>query len=95
MAVLGLLLLFAVPPALVVLGILLGAIGAASPGWAVGLALTGATAWILMSLVYTRAIRLFELGLPWALTLPLAGVLYGGMTLDSARRHVQGSRGVW
>ena len=94
-AVLGLLLLFAVPPALVVLGILLGAIGAASPAWAVGLGLTGTTAWILMSLVYTRAIRLFELGLPWALTLPLAGVLYGGMTLDSARRHVQGSRGVW
>ncbi len=94
-AVLGLLLLFAVPPALVVIGIVLGATGVATPAWAVALGLTGAAAWCLMSLVYTRAIRLFELGLPWALTLPLAGVLYGGMTLDSARRHVQGSRGVW
>jgi hypothetical protein len=73
----------------------LGATGVATSAWAVALGLTGAAGWCLMSLVYTRAIRLFELGLPWALTLPLAGVLYGGMTLDSARRHAQGSRGVW
>jgi hopene-associated glycosyltransferase HpnB len=94
-AVLGLLLLFAVPPGLVVLGIVLGTIGAGSIGWAVALGLTGAAGWLLMSLVYTRAIRLFELRLPWALALPVAGVLYGGMTLDSARRYAQGSRGVW
>jgi hypothetical protein len=25
----------------------------------------------------------------------VAGVLYGGMTIDSARRYAQGSRGVW
>ena len=94
-AVLGLLLLFAIPPALVVLGIVLGLTGAASPAWSVALGLTGAVAWCLMSVAYARAIRLFELPLPWAFTLPLAGVLYGGMTIDSARRHVQGSRGVW
>ena len=31
----------------------------------------------------------------WALTLPLAGILYGAMTVDSAVRHVRDARAVW
>jgi hypothetical protein len=31
----------------------------------------------------------------WALALPLAGVLYGAMTLDSVRRHVTGRGAEW
>jgi hypothetical protein len=48
-----------------------------------------------MTVACLRATRLYGLSLPWALTLPLAGLLYGGMTLDSARLHLQRKRGAW
>ena len=43
--------------------------------------------------VYGPAARFFGLSPGWAYTLPLAGILYGAMTLDSALRHARG-RGV-
>ena len=38
--------------------------------------------------VYHRTVRFFSLNLMWALSLPVGGLLYGGMTLDSAARYV-------
>jgi hopene-associated glycosyltransferase HpnB len=93
--VLGLLLLFALPPALVVLAAALGAAGATPAGDAVAFGLAGLTGWTLMTAAYATAVRFFRLAPGWALTLPVAGVLFGGMTLDSARRHRRGARRVW
>lgn len=46
----------------------------------------GASAWLAMALAYLPAIRYFGLNPAWALTLPIAGILYAAMTLDSAVR---------
>jgi hopene-associated glycosyltransferase HpnB len=85
----GLALLFALPPALVVVGLAL-----ASVPWSLVLAGLGLGAWAAMTAAFLPAIRFFSLGRGWASTLPLAGILYGGMTLDSARRHLL-RRGGW
>ena len=82
----GLLLMFAVPPACVAAGLAGAAAGAA--GWALPLA-AGAAAWTVMALVALPSARAFGLRPAWALTLPLAGVLYAGMTVDSALRGAQ------
>lgn len=83
----ALVLLFLVPPGLV----LLRALGVGS--WlTLGL---GATAWLALAAAYLPTLRLYRLGVPWAVTLPLAGLLYGAMTVDSALRHARGARGVW
>jgi hopene-associated glycosyltransferase HpnB len=49
----------------------------------------------VMSAAYAPTIRLYHQ--PWwrALTLPLAGVLYTAMTVDSALRHARGAGGRW
>jgi hopene-associated glycosyltransferase HpnB len=52
--------------------------------WSLAAALLGVAAWVIMTLTYIPAVRFFSLSPLWALTLPLAGVLYGGMTLSSA-----------
>jgi hopene-associated glycosyltransferase HpnB len=91
----GLLVLFPFPPALLVTAVTLGAAGAVPAAWAVTLGLLGLAAWGLMAAAYSGALRFFDLPARWALTLPAAGVLYGGMTLDSARMHLLGSRGAW
>jgi hopene-associated glycosyltransferase HpnB len=76
-------LLFAVPP----IGVVLGAL------WASPVALVAsAVAWGAMTAVYFRTVRYFGLPATLALTLPLAGCLYGAMTLDSAARQ---QRGAW
>lgn len=80
----GLALLFALPPALVVL--------AAVRWW---LALPGALAWAVMAHVFRPSGRFFGLGALWAWTLPVAGCLYGLMTLDSALRSLRGRRPGW
>jgi len=78
-AIAVLLLLFPAPPILAVAGVVDGSpvtLGAA------------AAAWALMTALYLPTIRYFRLHPAWALTLPLAGCLYGAMTVDSAfRRH--------
>jgi hypothetical protein len=40
-------------------------------------------------------VRFFGLPAWRAASLPLAGVLYGGMTLDSAWRHLRGRSAAW
>ena len=84
--VLGLLLAFAAPPGLLVLGVARREVLPAA---------LGAAAWTLMTAVFLPAVRFFDLRPTWALALPLAGLLYGAMTVDSALRHAAGWRRVW
>ena len=84
--VVGLALAFGAPPALLVLGFASGH----GPPAALGL-----TAWGVMTAVYAPTVRFFGLAPAWALTLPLAGLLYGAMTVDSALHHAAGRRRVW
>lgn len=79
--------LFAAPPAAVAAG-LAGLVG----GWdgAAWCLAAGLAAWALAAAAALPATRCFGLRPWWALTLPLAGTLYGGMTLDSALRGPRG-----
>jgi hopene-associated glycosyltransferase HpnB len=86
-------LLLALPPLLVVAGLALGAAGEPSQALAVGL--PGLAAWTLTTLAFSRTVRYFGLRRAWAWTLPAGGVLYGGMTLDSALRHLARRDRVW
>jgi hopene-associated glycosyltransferase HpnB len=81
-----LLVLFAGPPALVAAGAVTGR------WWLLGL---GAAGWLAAAAAYVPTLRLYGVSPAWAVSLPLAGVLYGGMTLDSARAHLTGGRGAW
>jgi hopene-associated glycosyltransferase HpnB len=82
----GMLLLYVVPVAALALGV-----ARRRPA----LALAGALAWGTMSAAYAPTVRLYRLPRWRALTLPVAGVLYTLMTLDSARRHAAGRGGAW
>ena len=90
-AVLGLGLMFLLPPLWLVGGLVWsvmdanGGIAAASSASAVCV-LAGLGAWMLMVRVYQPAVRFFDLSGNWVWTLPLAGLLYGAMTVDSALR---------
>lgn len=59
------------------------------------LALSGGLAWAAMAAAYLPTIRHFRVPRIWAAALPLAALLYMGMTLDSARRHWRGKGGAW
>lgn len=92
----GLALLFPLPPVLALGGTVLAAGALDVPGaWAAALGLTGLAAWGLMIVAFRPSVRYFGLPGAWALTLPLGGTLYGAMTLDSARRHLLGRRAEW
>jgi hopene-associated glycosyltransferase HpnB len=84
--VLGLFLVFLVPPLSTVVG--------AVTGDAVLLAL-GAAAWLLMAATYVPMLRYY--GQPWAaaLALPFTAALYLAMTVDSARMHYRGRGAAW
>ena len=84
-ALAGLVLLFAVPPSLVVLAAIGGGAGT---GWRVAIGVLGGGAWAISAAVYGRTVRFFGLNPLWALALPVGGLVYGGMTLDSAARHL-------
>ncbi|HET8599974.1 MAG TPA: glycosyltransferase [Segeticoccus sp.] len=84
--VVGLLLVYAVPPVALVAGLALGR----------GLlAALGGAAWLLMSVTYVPLLRLHRVPSWWAPVLPLVAVLYAGMTVDSAWRHLRGRGGAW
>lgn len=91
----GLVLLFVVPPGLTIAGIALGVAGTLPGGTAIIVVLLAAVAWALSAAAYLPAVRYFGLPPAWALTLPLGGLLYGGMTADSARRHLLGHDRAW
>jgi hopene-associated glycosyltransferase HpnB len=60
-----------------------------------GVALPGAIALAIMSLSYLPTVRRYRQSGWRALTLPLAGLLYTAMTVDSALRHARGAGGAW
>ncbi len=82
----GMLLLYLLPPALV-LGLPWHGDGAA--------AILGGAAWLLMAAAWLPTLRLYDLPFWRGLLLPLAGLLYTAMTFDSARRHWQGRGAAW
>jgi hopene-associated glycosyltransferase HpnB len=56
---------------------------------------SGGLTWLMMGIAFAPTLRLYRMA-PWhGLTLPLAGVLYVLMTVDSARRHWLGRGGGW
>lgn len=80
--VLGMALLYLAPPLLLLMG---------EPR----AMLLGGIAWLLMSSAYLPTVRYHGLSPFWALTLPLAALLYLAMTVDSARRYWWGSGSRW
>jgi hopene-associated glycosyltransferase HpnB len=84
--VVGMTLVYMVPPLSLILGGLTG-------NWLV--AAIGFLTWLLMSLAYLPIIRFYKCS-PWlALCLPGIAFLYTLMTVDSAVRHWQGRGGAW
>lgn len=55
----------------------------------------GALSWSLEALALRPAVRHHRIGGQWAWTLPLAGLLYGAMTLSSAVDHWRGRGSRW
>lgn len=84
--VLGMFLVYVVPPLSILVGLYLRSIS---------LILSGLAPWALMTLAYLPTIRHYQLSPFWAVSLPLIAVLYNLMTLDSARQHWQGKGGAW
>lgn len=82
----GMPLIYLVPPVCVILGAVWG-------NWAI--AFTGLFGWLLMTFAYYPTIRFYKCS-PWlAFSLPAIAFLYTLMTLDSALRHWQGRGGAW
>jgi len=94
---LGLLFLYALPPAGTVIGLaaLLAGHGA-DAGVPAALAFgAGLAGWALMSLSFVPMLRLYRLSPLRAPGLPLIALLYAAMTADSARRHYAGLGAQW
>jgi hopene-associated glycosyltransferase HpnB len=83
---LGMTLIYLVPPVGVILGLIWG-------NWAI--AFIGLCTWLLMTLAYLPTIRFYKCPLWLAFCLPAIAFLYTMMTLDSALRHWQGRGGAW
>jgi hypothetical protein len=84
--IVGLAVVYVLPPAL--------AIGGAAAG-ARGVALLGLAAWAIMAATYLPMLRFYRIPWPSALLLPAVAALYAAMTLDSARRHRRGRGAQW
>ena len=82
----GMVVLYIGPPALAIAGWSIG------DPWIVGLGVAG---WALMMLAYMPTLRLYGLPVVAASALPIAGILYTAMTIDSARLHALGRGGGW
>jgi hopene-associated glycosyltransferase HpnB len=84
--VLGMLLIYVVPPASAIAGLV-------TQNWS--LAMIGAIGWLSMSYSYLPTIRFYGCSLGFGFCLPIIALLYTLMTLDSALRHWQGNGGAW
>jgi len=82
----GMALLYLLPVAAVLAGLLLPS------AW---LAIAGFSAWAAMSVTYLPVLRLYGLSPARAVCLPLIGALYTAMTINSATRHRAGQGGEW
>ena len=80
--VLGLALVYAVPPLATLLG--------HGPVRSLGLA-----AWILMALSFQPMLRFYRRSPLWGIALPIIAAFYAGCTLLSAWQHAQGRGGMW
>src|SRR5947209_1495708 len=90
---LGLLFLYALPPAGTIAGLVALEASRGSPAAvAFGAGLAG---WALMSLSFLPLLRLYRLSPLRAPGLPLIALLYAAMTADSARRHYAGLGAQW
>ncbi len=83
---LGMLIIYVLPPLATVVGVLTGY-------WS--LAVAGFGGWLLMTLAYFPTIRFYQCSPLFAFCLPAIGFLYTLMTLDSALRYWQGRGGAW
>jgi hypothetical protein len=83
---LGLSLLYLVPPLATIAGLVEGA---------PLLFLVGLATWLLMAATFLPTLALYRCNPLLALALPLAGTLYACMTFDSARRYYQGRGADW
>ncbi|BAU64237.1 hopene-associated glycosyltransferase HpnB [Stanieria sp. NIES-3757] len=59
------------------------------------LAMIGLLTWLLMLIAYLPTIKLYQISLWWALSLPAIALLYTLMTIDSAIQFWQGKGGNW
>lgn len=84
--VLGLALVYLLPPVALAVGLAAGEHAVAG---------AAALAWVLMTLTYLPMVRHHRLRWYWALSLPVAALLYLAMTVDSARRHRRGRGAAW
>ncbi|TAF08158.1 MAG: glycosyltransferase [Nostocales cyanobacterium] len=85
-SVLGMILVYMLPPLGIILGLVLG-------NWAISL--IGLFTWLLMTFAYFPIIRFYKCPIWLAFCLPIIAFLYTLMTLDSANRHKQGRGGAW
>jgi len=93
--ILGLSVLYAVPPAAAIAWLAAVAAGG-PPGVAATVAgVAGLAGWALMTVSYLPMLRLYRLSPLRAPTLPLIALLYAAMTADSARRHYAGRAVSW
>ena len=92
--IVGLLLLYAVPPAAAIIGLAAAASGGAGTATAIT-GIAGLAAWALMAVSYVPMLRIYQLSVLRAPTLPLIAFLYAAMTADSARRHYSGRAVSW
>ncbi len=83
---LGMVLLYGVPPIAAVFGGLTG-------NWPIAIA--GLMGWLLMAWAYLPTLRLYGRAPLLAFCLPAIALLYTVMTLDSALRHWRGQGGSW
>jgi hopene-associated glycosyltransferase HpnB len=91
--VVGLLWLYALPPAAALGGLAwLAAGGGATAGWLAGAGLVG---WAVMTVSYLPMLRLYRLSPARAPSLPVIAMMYAAMTADSARRYYTGRGGQW
>jgi len=91
--VVGLLWLYALPPAAALGGLAwLAAGGGATAGWLAGAGLAG---WAVMTVSYLPMLRLYRLSPARAPSLPVIAMMYAAMTADSARRYYAGRGGQW
>jgi hopene-associated glycosyltransferase HpnB len=93
--VVGLALLFLVPPLAAAAGLASLAGGTEEPGGAAVLAWSGLATWAIMSATYVPMLRLYRLSPFRAPALPLLAAIYTATTVDSARRHRGGAGAAW
>jgi hopene-associated glycosyltransferase HpnB len=91
---LGLLLIYAIPPVALITALIAAAAGAAG-AWTLTAGAAGLAAWALMTASFVPMLRFYGLSALRAPALPLVALLYAAMTADSARRHYSGRAVSW